>query len=439
MNMDFRISIEDKGEVYRGITIQIPRAMYDDRLKNAVMKASRQVKMKGFRPGRVPPTMIAKMYAPELKAEVMDDLVQQALEKAYEDHKLSVVGISSLEVEPEKADSDLEVKAQVAIFPEPQIKKFKGLTVDVDQPEINDEVVEQSIVSFLESRAKFEPRAEGEAVQAGDGVVVDREVTTEDAPDAPLKKENELMVLGGKRAGDLPQEIRKALLGKKPGEEVSVKVKHPEGYKQVPELSGKTAEYKLTVKNVYAISVPELNEKLMEEVAKVDNEADFKAKVKEDLIAEAERRYEVGLEEKLFEKLIAENAFEVPQELVDHEIRNLLFEMGMLKREDKRAYQMDVSRFRERLGPRAEFRVRSGIILGRVREQEDISIDDNDREAWISKTVERDKIEDRDGFSQAVRAGDRERWFEDVVLREKVVKTLLESSTVNVKKTVLEV
>ena len=437
--MDFQISVEDKGEVYRGIRIQIPRALYDDRMKNAVMKASRQVKMKGFRPGRVPPDMVAKMYGQELKAEVMDELVQQALDRAYEDHKLSVVGVSSVEMEPEQGDGDLAVKAEVAIFPEPEIKKFRGLSVEIEKPEVNEDVVEKYLASFLESRAKFEPREENEAVSAGDGVVVDRVAVIEGASDSPLKKDNELMILAGKRAGDLPEEIRKALLGKKIGDEITVTVKHPEDYKQIPELAGKTATYTITVKSVYSINIPTLNPQLMEEVAKVDNEEEFRKKLREDLNTEAERRYEVGKEEKLFEKLISENTFEVPQELIDHEIRNLLFEMGVLKREDRRAYQVDISRFRERLGQRAEFRVRSGIILGRVREQEGISVDDTDREEWITKTCERDKIDDREGFSKAVRAGDRERWFEDVVLREKVVKMLLESSTVTEKSTMLDV
>ncbi len=436
--MDFRISVEDRGEVYRGINIQIPRAMYNQELQTAAARASRQVKLKGFRPGRVPPNLVAKMYGPELRAEVLDQLVQQALEKAYQEHKLSVVGVSSLEVEPEQEDRDLEVKAQVALFPEPKIEKYKGFEISVTRPEVNEQLVDKYIDELLESRAKFEPRGESDTVSDGDGVLVDW-VAELSGVEGKKQKQNDFYLLTGRRGKETPAEIKSALKGKKIGDEVEVTVTHGTDYRQNPELSEKTVAYTMTVKAIYELQIPELNEAFIEEVAKTDSMDEFRLKIRGDLDKEALRRFEAGREEKLFEKLIEANAFEVPQELIDHEIRNLLFEMGVLKREDRKAYQVDVTRFRDRLGKRAEFRVRAGVILSQIKEQENVSVEETDREDWISRAVERDNIEDKDGFSAAVRAGDREQWFEDVVLREKVVSLLLDSSKISEEKQLLEV
>src|SRR5690606_10774844 len=139
--MDFKISIEETGEVGRQINIEIPRLVYKKRYDSAVQAASRQARIKGFRPGRVPAQVVDKMYGQQIHFDVLGELVSKAYDQAVKDNNLAVVGEPDIAFdENEDKESDFSIKAKVFVEPTPKIKDYFGVKVKADEYEVTDSV-----------------------------------------------------------------------------------------------------------------------------------------------------------------------------------------------------------------------------------------------------------------------------------------------------------
>ncbi|MFN8389214.1 MAG: trigger factor [Bdellovibrionota bacterium] len=424
--MDLKISVETQGEVHRNINIEIPRTEYSRRFDDALHKASSKVRLKGFRPGRVPKAMVAKLYGSEIHSEVMEAFALKGLQTAFDEHKLEIVGRPEVKYGEDDGKEDLKITAAVAIAPKPTINEFKNLALEVEVKEFKESDVEHELEHVRGHHAEYLPIEDRKVVEKGDYAAVEYELLVDGKLLPGEKKQTRFAEVGsGTR---LPKQLDDALIGAPVGEEQTVKVTLDDS--SDPALAGKEAEYVFTVSEIRKRVLPELSDDLAKKSGMAEDLEGLKKAVREQVEKSVTDQNLATKERKLFEKLIELNPFELPQAMVDEEIRSMLFEMGAMDRRKRESYQMDVSPFRQHLGAQADYRVRSVVILDRIREQEDFKPSDEDFEQWLDGLVTKGGFKSREELDKHFGLPQNKERLLEICAREKTTENLVSSAKI---------
>ncbi len=426
--MDCRISIEEKGEVSRSILIEIPRVVLSDLFNQELRKTTSQVRLKGFRPGRAPKSMVAKLYGPQIQTDVLNKLISDSFREAVEKNDLQVVGRPEIRIENENdEEKDLSIVADVSLYPRPEVKKHLGLEFEVAVEQLAEEAVEKRLQGLQEECSIMEPLTERSVAQTGDWVLVDYEATIDGQAFKGSSGKDAYVELGSGKS--LPG-VEAALMGVSAGEEREVQVEMPED--SGAELAGKTAIYKIQAKSLHWRSVPELNDEFAQKTGMAQNLDELRSVVLKQLERDIRRTNQSARDEALFSALIEANPFEVPQVLIDGEIRQVLMEMRFLDPSADASYKIDVSRFRDALGSSAEKRVRQGILLAKIIEKEELKFTLEEVDAWleeISKTEEapREEVNKVYGYPKKVKQ------LQDMMATRKAIDKMLTAAVITEK------
>lgn len=427
--MDAKISVEKTGEVKRSIRFEIPRVEYDQRFETLLNRTTQGASIKGFRPGHAPRAIVAKMYQEKIHRDVLSDLISNAYENAVRTHELRVVGSPSINIDELGVGSDLTFTADVDLFPEPEIKDYFGLSYHaaLEPEEVADEEIDAEINKLREQFAEIEQVADRDISQTGDVLTIDYDGTV-DGQRFNDSVGTDVIVEIGK--GDLPPELETGLAAMKIGETKTIKVVLPE---RSGELAGKEAEYAITLKAIGRKVLPPVDDELAKRSEAAEDLAGLRKLISDNISRQRKQANERALRDRYFEALAAKNPFEIPQILVDEEIREILFELGVLNRRDRKSFDMDVASFRKPLAQGAEFRVRRYIMLEQIIEQEKMAATDEEVNAWLDRQAadanrSREEIEKAFGLpknAEAIkRMVTRDRAIEQLLAQAKVEKSI---------------
>ncbi len=420
------ISIEETQENERQIRIAIPHSVFRSRYDQQLRRAMTQANVKGFRPGRAPLDMVSKLYGDSIRDDVVGNLLGDAYRDAVKEHSLKVVGRPDINVDPVEADKDLQAVARVDIFPEPKVKDYFGVEFEVELEQFQNDEVKRELEVIRTRYARVEPITEDRRnISAGDVATIDYTATVEDKPFQGSEGLDAQVEVG---AGELPEEFEKALLGMSLEEEKEFTVAFPEDLTN-KEIAGKVAKYRVKLKGIHKKILPELTDDFIKENLKIDSLSELEKEIEENFRRQVEQKNKNAKEEKLFVAISSKNSFRVPQVLVDEEIRTIFFESGILNPREEKSYKIDVSPFREQLQSAAEARVRRGILLHQIIQQEKIEISDDDVEAWILKQVEETK-QDRQKVEQYFGLPKNTEGLKNLLAKEKMTERLLEKAKV---------
>lgn len=430
--MEVQISVEEKGEISRDIKIQIPRSLFDERYNSKLRTTGSQAHLKGFRRGKAPRHVVENLYGARIKSDVIGDFVNSAYQDALEEHSLRVVGYPEVQVDSMEDGEDVKVTASVELFPQPDIKDYESCSFEVFfEPFDLDKKVHGEIDRLLEQHASVEPVEERTQVEEGDVIAVDHVAEIDEKDYEPSRANDEFIDLGLEQL--LPK-FKEALIGASVGDEVRIDHQMPEKGTD-PEIAGKQAIYKFKVNAINKKILPELSDELAAESGYGETVAELKSKLQTQFNDERKRYEELARENRLFETIIEKNPFDVPQKLIDEEIRAILFEARLLDPSKKESYSFDVANLREQFGEGAEFRVRRRIITDRIVEQESLEASDEDVNTWLDAKAEergesRKKVE---AYYHYPRAADN---LKNHIVRDMRIKELLAGS--DIKETVEE-
>lgn len=422
--MSFRISLEEKSTVEKSINIEIPRAVYDKEFSRVLNQTAGRAHLKGFRPGKAPRAVVAKLYGEKIHLDIMEGFVHDAFREAVTENDLHVVGKPNVEILPLEQDKDVKVVAAVQIMPKPEIKDYFGVSCEVEVKRFSPKLVEDQLQQFQLSHASEVAVTDRKKVRDGDIVKLDYQGTingesfqNSSAEDAPIELGNE----------NLPAEIRKGLVGASLGETKNIRVEYPEGI-QNEVLAGKTVDYVMTVKSMAERVLPELTDELVREHTRIETVEALKGDIEKRVRQEIEKFNAEATLEKVLSRIAEKNKFEVPQALVDNEIRRLLSSIyGRTSKVD--VEKIEVEPFREILGEQAKKSVQHAIIVGRICAQEKIVGTDEDIERWLEKRAEeyamdRQKVEKYLGIPED-RSG-----LKDYLAEEKTKELLLAKANI---------
>ncbi|MEW6689076.1 MAG: trigger factor, partial [Pseudomonadota bacterium] len=247
------VNVETLGTLERRLSMSVPVADVDRQVDDRLKKLARDVRMPGFRPGRVPFKLVAQQFGPQVRSEVIGDAVQKAFTEAVKEANLKVAGHPRIEKKDAAADAaNFEFSATFEIFPEVKVGDISGARIERPQFAVDDAAVERTLEILRKQRVTYAPAER--AAEDGDRLTVDFEGRIGGEPFPGGKAAGFAFVLGERRM--LP-EFEAAARGLKAGEAKSFELKFPEDY-HARDVAGKAASFELKLRRVEAPKLPEL-------------------------------------------------------------------------------------------------------------------------------------------------------------------------------------
>ncbi|OGW92874.1 MAG: trigger factor [Omnitrophica bacterium RIFCSPLOWO2_12_FULL_45_13] len=356
--------------------IEVPKETIDKAFEDMYAQFAKSANIPGFRVGKAPKELVRKYYPKEAKKEVMNQVIPGAYQNAVEEHKIEPIGypeITDLIFEEGKM---MTFKAKVDTRPKFKLKNYKGIQIDKKKAAVKGEDINKAIENLREYNAKY-VAAEDRPIQLNDYVVSDLECVV-DGRSAHKKREN-LWLYADKES--LMSGLTEKMIGMKKGEERDIEVALPEKYPDKT-LAGKIAKYHVNVKDIKVRSLPSVDDEFAKDLGK-ENLEQLKKEIAEALEKKMVSDGEIAMENQLLSKLIDENSFAVPSNLIKKQA-HLMIEDAKAKLQEKGFKKEDLDKkddeFTGRFKDDAARRVRLMFILDRIATDETIEADDKDLE-----------------------------------------------------------
>ena len=390
------LQVENMEKNMAKLTIEVSAEELEKAIQGAYLKQRNKISVPGFRKGKVPRQMIEKMYGVGIFYEdAANALIPTAYGKAYDECELDIVSQPKVEVVQLEKGKPFIFTAEVAVKPEVTLGEYKGLSVD----KVSNRVTAKEIDAKLEEEQKKNARTvvvEDRAVQDGDEVVLDFEGFVDGVAFEGGKGENYPLTIG---SGSFSPGFEEQLIGAEAEKEVEVNVTFPEEYHS-EDLAGKAAVFKCTVHEIKAKELPELDDEFAAEVSEFDTldayKADIKAKIKEQKIADGNRKKE----DQAVEKAVANATMEIPEAMIDTQVNQMaqdfaqrIQQQGLSMEQYFQFTGMTAESMMEELRPQAVKRIETRLVLEAIAKAENIEITDERIDEELAKMAEAYKME----------------------------------------------
>ena len=378
----------DVSPTRKEITIEIEPAQVRGAFDRVSEKFSKGANVPGFRPGHAPTSVVRARYKGEIRAEVLRELLPEAIQSAIVEHSLATLGEPDVEFDntqdlsPSNEEA-LKLKVKVEVLPDIKLDTYKGLEGTRYTRPVTDADVDRLIDGLRDSSASLQP-VEDRVSEMGDTVTINARGNYVEDPEAEEVKVDDVpVVLGGP---GVMEEFTENLMGVKPEDTRTFTVEYPADYNTAG-LAGKKISYVAEVTAVSRKEVPELDDEWVKSLGEdFDSVETLKAKIREDLEARSAAESARRLRDDVLRKLIDANKFEVPQTLVEHQthqrMQNVAREM-MSRGIDPRTQQLDWEGAHEELKGQAEDDVRVSMLLEKIAEAENITVSEEEVELEI--------------------------------------------------------
>ncbi|MGI9270644.1 MAG: trigger factor [Woeseiaceae bacterium] len=362
-----QVSVESTGKLERRMRVELPAARIDQEVNSRLKSVGKTAKIKGFRPGKVPPNVVKQRYGQQIREEVLSEIMQKSYTDAVMQENLNPAGGPSIEPQPAEDANGFAYVATFEVMPEVELKNLDKISVDKPDVTIGKKDLDAMIEKLRKQKADWEEvdRASAE----GDRVVVDFDGSIKGEP-IPGGKGTEVPVILGE--GQMLPDFEKALFGIKAGDEKSFKVKFPKDY-QAEDLQGKKVDFAIVTHRVEAQILPPVDDAFaaMFEVTEGGVEK-FKEGVEENMRREADAKVNSDVREQVIDGLIDANEIDIPNTLKHQEMhalqRDAMQRMGIEDAEQA----PELENFVEL----AEKRVRLGLLVRQLIADQDLTVDD---------------------------------------------------------------
>ena len=372
-----QITVNEVGGLTRKLKIVLPKEEVNKELDAGFQKVKKDANIKGFRRGKVPRHILEKTYGQQVKAEVAEKLVQATYFDAIEKEKLDVVAHPEIKEPVFEDDGSFSYEAEVDTRPQFELNEYKGLEIEKQEISVTDEEIDSEVERLRKEIAPLR-NIEDRAAQVSDIAIVDFDGFHDGEQMKEVHGENVNVDIG---TGHHGQEFENGLVGMKKGEESSVEVNFTADSPN-PMMAGKKIEFKINVKDIKERVLPDLDDEFAKDVGEeFDTLTALRDNVREKILAEKEQARSGDLLDKIMQKLVEANEFEVPARLVQYEINEYIKQTEeTLKRGGLTLESAGVNRAEaeERYRDTAVKRVRGDFILKKIAEMEDIKVLDED-------------------------------------------------------------
>ena len=418
--------VETLSGLERRIDLFVSVADVEKEVQSQLKRVARTAKVRGFRPGKAPLSVIERSHGPGIRYDVINSEVGRALDKAISDASLRIAGTPNLEPKTEGVEEGyMGFSATFEVYPEFDAPDLSTLAVTRSNVEVGDAEIQRTIDILRKQRATYEPR-EDRAAQDDDRVTIDFVGTIDGVAFEGGSAENFPFVLG---QGRMLPEFEAAVRGLKAGESKTFPLEFPADYGG-QEVAGKTAEFKITVNQVAEPILPEVDSDFAKALGQAEGDVD---KLLEDVRANIQRevkaRAQARTKASVMEALAAACTFDVPKALVDNDTANRVAQAReeLKQRGVPNADTMPIPP--EAFSAESERRVRLGLVVSKLVESNDLRAKPEQVRARIEELAQ-----NYEQPSQVVAyyLSDRERRaeVEALVLEDNVVEHILSKAQV---------
>jgi trigger factor len=384
----------------RAYTLTIPAKDIDARVEGEIKRMAPQIKMPGFRPGKVPPNLIRKMHGDNLHAEALNTTVQESVQQLLSEKKLRPAMQPQVELdESYAAGKDAEVRVTLETLPEvptPAIDKLKLERLMVDS---DDSAVDAQIAQLAQSQTRFEDAKKGHKAATGDQVVIDFVGKVAGVAFDGGTGEDMPVVIG---SGSLIPGFEEQMVGVKEGDEKTLNVTFPKDY-QAANLKGKAATFDIVVKSVKTAGETKIDDEFATQLGLKDLDQ-LKGLIRDQQQQELNNLTRTHMKRRLLDQLAESHDFEVPPSMVEAEYQNI---MGQLRHEashedDADAALKEIESEADDYRAIAVRRVRLGLLLSEIGAANGVDITQQEMNRLIGQAAQQYPPKDRDRFIQYV-------------------------------------
>lgn len=399
------LAVEELEQLKRKLDITIPEEIVTERIDNAYKELNRQMKMPGFRPGKIPRKILEKQVPVQSFTNMFQDLLQEYYEKALRKSGIVPAGtpkIDNSDFQDVKTNSPLKFSVTLDIKPEVKIKGYKGLKMKKLEINLPDQEVDVAVNSILEQYGSYEHHEDDHKAQKGDYLTVDFEgfydgqpLENGNAKDMTVKIGGNMMIKG----------FEDELIGHVLGEEFEAKAILPPNWNNkisrvripVPGSKDKIPEdvaiFNVKIKEMKKMVLAELTDDIAEKEG-FDSVESFKRGIKTKLQAMYEQKEEIRIKEEIFDKLVKKNPIDVPESMVNSELKFMLegmkfqIEQSGMKIEDS---GFDEEKAKEEWRDKAEGNCKGYILLENIGSIENVHVSQFDLEEEFKSLAEQSK------------------------------------------------
>ncbi|HYW58073.1 MAG TPA: trigger factor [Polaromonas sp.] len=363
------VTVETLEKLERKMTLTLPVNTIQSEVDSRLKRLARTVKMDGFRPGKVPMTVVTQRYGYSVHYEVMNDKVGEAFSMAANEAKLRVAGQPRISEKEGAPEGELTFDAIFEVYPEVKLGDLSGAEVEKVSAEVSDEAIDKTIDILRKQRRTFAQRAMDAAAQDGDRVTIDFEGKIDGETFAGGKAEAFQFLVGD---GQMLKEFEDAVRGMKSGESKTFPLSFPADY-HGKDVAGKQADFMVTVKKIEAANLPEVNEALAKSLGIADATVEgLRADIRKNLEREVKFRLLARNKNAAMDALLATAELDLPQAVVQAELERMVegaradLKQRGIKDADKAPIPDDIFR------PQAERRVRLGLVVAELTRANDL-------------------------------------------------------------------
>lgn len=371
-----QVSVETTTGLERRMTVGVPAAEVDNAVTQKLKETARRVRIDGFRPGKVPVSVVKQRFGDSIRAEVLEEVVRNHYAQALTSEKITPAGSPQIELSKDKAGEDVEFIATFEVFPDVELAGFDGFEFEKSKAEITDADVDKMLDNLRQQRANYVQV--DRAAKEGDRVKIDFVGKIDGEAFDGGSAEGQSVTLG---SGQMIPGFESGIEGLKAGDEKPVEVTFPEDYGN-EDLAGKAAVFDIKVHEVAEAELPELNEEFFAAFGAEGKDLEtFKSEVRQNMEREARTALEGKLKNTVIDKLVEVNEIDVPTALVQDEIHRLkhqaVQQFGDQAQIDPHALPDEL--FTEQ----AQRRVKVGLIMNELINKAEIKADDAAVKAYI--------------------------------------------------------
>jgi len=374
------VTVEDLSSVKKILHIEIPENDTVRELDNAYNTLKKNAKIKGFRPGKVPRSVLERMFKKDVHADVTSRLIQESFMSAVKETDLKIVGTPQIDPPELTAKGPYKYDATVEIKPDIEAIDFKELSLKKTRYQVRDEEIQAQLEMLQKNMTRQEKVEEDREVKEGDVVLVDYEGLKDGKPFADTQRTENFTFKVGQ--GRISKDFDPQVIGMKPGEDKEIKVNFPDDYFN-KKLAGLEIDFQVTLKEIRKEILPEINDALAKNLGNYENLDELKEAIADNLVQGYNKRTEQELNEQIFSILLEKHDFEVPEAMVKFELDNIIAEA-----EKSFSYHNvnmeDLGLTREKLEEKyqetAVKQVKRHLILDKIIDQEKMTLPDEELE-----------------------------------------------------------
>lgn len=421
------VTVEDLSPIKKKLGIALPPEEVQAKIEAAYRGLSQRARIKGFRPGKVPRRVLEKYYGSQVESEVIGELIQHSFVHALEERQLKAVARPEIVAEEVRPAEGLRYSATIEIKPDVRVSGYEKLEVERAVDAVPDEAVDAQLERARQSFAQMVPVADRDDVQQGDLVsiaytgVVDGRALTGAGP------QSRVVEVG---SGTFPPPFEEKLVGMKRGESGHIAVEYPEHHHSA-DVAGKTVTFRVEIKDIGRKELPVLDDEFAKDHGECGSLAELRDKIKQGLVAAAEREADERVRVALVKQVVEANPFDVPEALTNQRFESMAREVGVLDAQagDNAELQAKIDEIRTELRVRARESVHSALALERIAQQENLAASEAEIDDRIAEIV-RAAPRERDRLAEIYRHPEARREVAERLAQEKALGWLVEHATI---------